>query len=110
MFEEPEFDTNLWFKMGKCCSGKHYLCHNPHSLPGRMAAWCPIRKNIVVFSKLDMEECSPEATYWANGFLNGNEPDAPRDEQGAYLSDESKEFKTWLSARTHFLETGAWTL
>jgi hypothetical protein len=110
MFEEPEFDENLWCKIGKCCPNKHFLYANPHAFTGSMNAWCPGKKNFIVLSKSDIEECSLEATYWVKGFLNGNEPDAPRDEEGAYLSDESKEFKAWLATQTNFLDTGIWKM
>ena len=41
---DPEFDTQLWFTLDGCCADRHYLLHNPHTFPGRMAAWCPLKK------------------------------------------------------------------
>ena len=108
MKPEPEFDKKLWFTMGDCCPGKHYLLHNPHTFPGRMGAWCPQKKVTFCVSKSAIETCSIEAQYWVRGFLAGNEPDAPVDEHGDYVADADPQYEMWRAAIKQFPETGIW--
>lgn len=108
MKTEPIFDENLWFTMGDCCSGRHYLLYNPHTFPGRMGAWCPLKKVRFCVSKSEIEDCSLEARYWIKGFLAGNEPDAPTNDEGDYLPDDAPAFERWREAIKQFPETGIW--
>ena len=108
--EEPVFDENLWFILGDCCPGKHYLLYNPHTFPGRMRAWCPNKQLGFNVSKSEIKECSLEAHYWIQGFLSGNEPDAPRDENGDYLADDDPNYERWRAAIKQFPETGLWVV
>lgn len=108
MKPEPEFDEKLWFTMGDCCSGRHYLLYNPHTFVGRMGAWCPLKKVQFCVSKSEVEECSSEARYWIEGFLKGNEPDAPLDDFGDYVPDEDPRFKRWRENIKQFSLNGHW--
>lgn len=107
---EPEFDPSLWFTMGDCCPGKHYLLYNPHTFPGRMGAWCPVKRVQFCVSKSSIEDCSVEASYWIRGFLAGCEPDAPTDEQGDYLPEDNPAYERWREDIKQFPETGLWIL
>ncbi len=108
MNEEPEYDEKLWFTMGSHCEGKHYLLRNAHTFVGRIDAWCPHKKVIFRVSKLGIDDCSVEANYWLQGFLAGNEPDAPRDENGDYLEWDQPKHQEWLAAIQQFAKTGEW--
>jgi hypothetical protein len=104
----PTHDENLWFTMGDCCPGKHFLLHNAHTFLGRIAAWCPQKQVRFFVSRISIEDCSTEAAYWLKGFLSGCEPDAPRDETGDYLPDDDPRMETWRAAIQQFPETGIW--
>lgn len=102
----PEYDKALWFEhLG--CSGKHYLIGNPHTVPGRMWAWCPKEQCTIFISKADMGKMSKSAEYWVNGFLSGNEPEPPVDEEGD-IDFKSKAYKAWQRNCRQFTETGKW--
>lgn len=106
MIDEPECDENLWFTMGSHCKGKHYLLRNAHTFVGRIDAWCPKKKVIFRIFKSEIDECSVEAKYWVQGFLAGNEPEAPRDEHGNLLEWDDPRHQEWLAAVKSFAETG----
>ncbi len=108
MNPEPNFDERLWFTMRSCCSGKHYLVYNPHTFPGRMGAWCPEKRINFCVSKSEIKQCSVEAQFWMQGFLVGNEPDAPTNEEGDYLPESSPAFERWRTAREVFPQVGFW--
>jgi hypothetical protein len=73
-----------------------------------MEAWCPNKKVDLCASKSEMTDCSIEARYWIQGFLSGNEPDAPVDELGDYLPDDYPKREKWRAAVRQFPETGLW--
>ncbi len=104
----PDFDEQLWFTMGDCCPGKHYLIYNPHTFPGRMGAWCPVKRVSFCVSIAEVEECSSEARYWIEGFLKGNEPDAPMDDYGDYVLDDDPRYEQWRENVKQFSLTGYW--
>jgi len=104
----PEFDPHLWFTYGDCCPGRHYLLHAAHTVPGRMRAWCPTERVVFSLSKPAIDDCSPEARYWIMGFLAGNEPDAPRDDDGDYLPADDPRYRRWQAAIREFGRTGVW--
>ncbi|BCM89426.1 hypothetical protein IAD21_01272 [Abditibacteriota bacterium] len=81
--------------VGNCCSGKHYLLYNPHTFPGRMGAWCLLKRVHFCVSKSEIEDCSSEARYWIRGFLTGCEPNAPKDEEGDYLPEDDPSSQRW---------------
>ena len=59
-------------------------------------------------SKSAIEDCSVEAAYWTQGFLAGNEPDAPVDEEGDYLPEDHPQYERWRAAIKQFPDTGIW--
>src|SRR5579885_3193266 len=85
--EPPDYDEQLWF-LQEGCDEKHFLIGNPHTFPGRMAAWCPKEQRGFCVSKSEMGECSRATRYWVEGFLRGNEPAYPTDEKGYPLESE----------------------
>jgi len=105
--ETPNHDEALWFHhLG--CSGKHYLLGNPHTFPGRMLAWCPLKKKSFFVSKSEMLEASSEATYWVSGFLAGAEPEPPLNADKD-VDFESSGYKRWEQLVTEFRQTGSWS-
>jgi hypothetical protein len=110
IYEIPQYDEKLWITVSNCCSSKHYLLSNPHTFPGRISVWCPRQQLAFRVSKSEIETCSLEAEYWIKGFLVGNEPDAPTDEQGDYLPDDDPRMIRWRAALRQFPETGLWVV
>ena len=109
MKQIAEHDEKLWFTMRDCCADKHYLIYNPHTSPGRMGAWCPLKKTAFCVSKAEIIEMSPEANYWVKGFLVGNEPDAPLDkDHDDYLPKDHPKYQHWRAEIELFPETGDW--
>jgi len=106
MKEKIDYKENLWFEhLG--CEGKHYLIGNPHTFPGRMWAWCPKKERTFFVSKSEMGSMSEQAESWIKGFLSGNQPSPPTNEEGD-VDFDSKEYKTWSKAAELFLDTGYW--
>lgn len=101
----PELDRRLWFKH-RGCTGLHFILGNPHTFPGRMLGWCEQKQRSFFFSKSEVEEASTEAYVWIDGFLCGNEPSAPINEDGD-VDFESSEYQSWLNEMEHFRQTGA---
>lgn len=99
-------DDNLWF-YHKGCTGQHFLLGNPHTFPGRLYAWCPVRERSFYCSLQEMERMSEEARYWITGYLHGNQPEPPRDAEGD-VDFESAAYQEWVKACELFLNTGNW--
>jgi hypothetical protein len=100
------FDKALWFEhLG--CTGKHFLIGNPHTVTGRMWAWCPKEKASIFVSKSDLGKMSKAAEYWVKGFLCGNQPDPPTNKSGD-LDFKSAAYKKWLKQVAIFEKTGNW--
>ena len=81
MTPDNDYDEMLWFEH-KGCDGKHYFLGNPHTFPGRMWAWCPVKESSFFVSKIEILKTSDQAEYWIKGFLSSNEPQPPADENG----------------------------
>jgi hypothetical protein len=75
-----------------------------------MKAYCPNKNVTFNVSKSEIADCSLEAKYWIMGFLAGNEPDAPRDEQGDYLPENTSQYQRWRAAIQQFPVTGIWVV
>ena len=74
-----DVDDRLWIRTA-ACSSPDYLYGNPHTFPGRMEAFCPHRSQDFSVSRGEVVEASAEAELWIDGFLRGNEPPPPDDE------------------------------
>ena len=79
MDNDLKYDSDLWFEH-KGCEGKHYLIGNPHTFPVRMWAWCPKKETTFFVSKSQIGEMSLQTKYWIKGFLTGNQPKPPAEE------------------------------
>ncbi len=106
MNDELQYDEDLWF-FHKGCTGKHFLLGNPHTFSGRMSAWCPVNQRSFAVSKSEIEEQSEPSKYWIQGFLHGNQPEPPVNEEGD-VEVESMAFQKWAAASVLFTETGYW--
>ena len=54
-----------------------------------------------------MDEIQESAQYWLEGFLAGNQPYSPLDDNGD-VDFESPEYKNWLLEIKEFRKTGDW--
>ena len=101
-----DIDRNLWFHH-RGCKGRHYLIGNPHTVPGRLYAWCPIEQSSLFLACADISSMSKLARYWVAGFLHGNEPDPPPGEDGP-PDFGSPPYKKWQRQALQFRKTGVW--
>lgn len=90
-------DPRLWIIWGDP-STRVYLVGNSHTFPGRMSAYHPDGWEVSV-SKFEILEASELAWAWIDGFLRGNEPSAPQD------NDEEADL-AWEAIVTEFRRTG----
>jgi hypothetical protein len=72
-----------------------------------MMGWCPNKRGSFFFSLAEVEESSPMARIWMDGFLCGNEPPPPLGESGA-IDFASDAYKRWLRSSSSFRVTGTW--
>lgn len=102
-------DEKLWFILKDSeCKGKHYIIGNPHTFHGRISGYCIEKKQEFAFSISEIESMSLESEYWIKGYLFGNEPKPPTDEEGDDLPFESEEMKHWWNSIKFFHQTGNW--
>ena len=102
----PPFDTSLWFRhLG--CTGKHYLLGNPHTVTGRLWAWCPKEECSFFLNRADIGVLSKAADYWIQGFLHGVEPNPPEGDDGT-TDFQSKDYQRWQTACRNLQATGVW--
>lgn len=104
--EKTQYDENLWFEH-KGCAGKHFLIGNPHTFPGRILAFCPKKDKTFFVSKNEIGNMSQQSDYWIKGFLIGNQPEPPTDENDD-VDFGSKEYIEWTKKVKLFNETGDW--
>jgi hypothetical protein len=100
----PPYNEKLWF-LHQGCTGLHFVLGNPHTFPGRMLGWCVIKNRSFFFSKSSIGECSPETAAWVEGFLAGNEPPPPLNDDGD-MDFESAHYKEWLAQMETFRNSG----
>lgn len=105
--DEPTYDPKLWFTVKYNCPGKHYIIGNPHTFKGRITGYCPTDNKYFNFSISDVTGMSVESKFWLKGYLAGNEPDPPleEDDDVAYASEEHE---IWLKEIELFHKTGSW--
>lgn len=102
-----DIDQKLWFHHAGC-TGRHFLLGNPHTVPGRIWAWCPVEEVSLFVSLSDIEETSPEAGYWLQGYLHGCEPGPPPEYYDDADGHLSPEYLRWKEAIAIFHQTGKW--
>ena len=97
-------DPRLWFDAP--CGGRDFLLQGQgHTFRGRMSAWCPDKQVSYNISLDEMGAMSDEARYFVLGFLSGNEPGPPTDEDG---DSDPADLQAWRSATARFRRTGQW--
>lgn len=99
-------DPELWF-WSEQCGGRDYL-HDAHWLthPGRMAVYCPHDpdRNGYRISKGELPDDIPAASrYWMAGFLAGNLPNIPFDDDPS-----TPTMQEWEQAAQIFATEGYW--
>lgn len=70
-----------------------------------MAAWCPTTEVHYCVSVDEMKEMSTATRYCIRGFLAGNEPAPPIDDEG---NEDPDDMDAWRSAVRRFRHTGNW--
>jgi hypothetical protein len=108
---ENNLDLNkkLWLTLkNHNCKGEHYIFYNPHTFHGRIAGYCTEEKRSFIFSVSEIDSMSLETEYWIKGYLVGNEPYPPLDEEGDCVHFESEEYKHWAESTELFHNTGYW--
>lgn len=93
-----DVDERLWIRTARC-EGQDFLWGNSHTFLGRMEAYCPHRQHDFSVSKYEVTESSSEAAMWMEGFLRGNEPSPPEDDDAT---------PAWLAEYAEFHRTGDW--
>lgn len=102
-------EKELWFEMDhEDCHGKHYIIGNPHTFHGRIAAYCPTKKVFFNISPESITNMSQETKYWIKGYLAGNEPSPPDDENGEPNYPEHEVYIDWQRSVDLFHKTGYW--
>lgn len=99
----PAVDERLWFEAP--CGGRDFLMGNGHTFTGRLTAWCPHDEVGYSVSLGEMGAMPDESRYYVAGFLAGNEPECPTDDEGE--TDEA-DLIAWRSATRRFRHTGQW--
>jgi hypothetical protein len=102
----PALDPALWF-MHLGCAGRHYLLGNPHTVPGRMWAWCPRERCTHFVSRADIGSMSRAAAWWVEGYLHGNEPAPPAGPDGP-PDFGSPAYRRWKGKVARFRRSGRW--
>ncbi|MGZ9584422.1 hypothetical protein [Paenibacillus marinisediminis] len=103
-----EFEKELWFELEGHCEGKHYIVGNPHTFNGRISAYCPQKDVYFNVSFEEIVDMSQEVKYWIKGFLSGNEPSPPVDEDGDLYPPTHEENIHWEKSIELFHKTGYW--
>jgi hypothetical protein len=81
------------------------LTGNPHTFHGRMSAWCPAQQVRYIVSLDETTEMSAASRYFIKGFLSGNEPAPPGEDDG---NQDPGDLAAWLAAIARFRATGTW--
>lgn len=102
----PDFDRALWFEH-RGCRGRHYLLGNPHTVPGRMLAWCPREQHSLFVARTDIGRMSRAARYWIEGYLHGSEPAPPPGPDGP-PEFGSPAYRRWQRQTAQFRAHGTW--
>lgn len=96
-------DERLWFT--GFCGARDYLLGSGNTFRGRLSAWCPSKEVGYTVSLSEISEMSVESEYFVKGFLAGQVPRAPEDEDGSITDDD---LYAWWAATERFRRTGSW--
>jgi len=104
-----KFDKDLWYEE-QCQHDevwhKHYIVGNAHTFPGRVHVYCTAQKEYTVESLCGMDRISPKAKIWMQGFLHGNQPSWPADEEGDQLDWEHPETVDFVQRLKRYYKHG----
>lgn len=104
-------DEDLWFTCALDPTERDYLVGNAHTFLGRISAYCRRKQGSPYYyvSASDvLDNCSDESRRWVQGFLAGQEPTPPKDEQGDYLPFDHPEAERWREKARTWAATGRW--
>jgi hypothetical protein len=101
---DAELDEELWF-IG-FCGERDLLTGNPHTFHGRRSAWCPTQQVGYNVSLNEITEMSTASQYFIKGFLSGNEPPQPEEDDDG--NEDPDDLAAWLAAIARFGTTGNW--
>ena len=104
-------DEALWFACSEEPEGRDYLVGNAHTFRGRISAYCPRKEGSPYYNVSASEvlsDCSDESRRWVQGFLAGQEPTPPKDDQGDYLPFDHPEAERWRASARAWAATGRW--
>jgi len=101
-----EIDERLWF-VGPCGQRDFLDVAGGHSYRGRLMAFCPHNSDYPGYhvSLSEMGQMSLEAEYFVKGYLCGDEPGLPEDENGDVTPED---LTAWRQAVQRFHTTGSW--
>ncbi len=102
-------DRRRWIRTAGCAE-LDFLLGNSYTFPGRMYAYCPHQAQGYSVSLDEMEEMSPEAKSWVDGFLAGNAPNGEYmfGDEFHDLDDDDPRVEQWREAVASFRRTGQW--
>lgn len=104
--ESPQLDEQLWFE-ASCGDRDLLMGAGGHTYPGRMLAWCPHQEHHVYSVSLnEMGEMSTASRYFVRGYLAGQEPEVPYDDDGEITPEDEL---AWELATYRFRQTGSWS-
>lgn len=102
-------DESLWFEPEDGHGRDFLFVGNPHTYPGRMAAYCPHRAypwfNV---SLKELGNASEACKAFAQGFICGSEPAPPADDDGFELDEATAEYERWDRMRRQYRVSGEW--
>jgi hypothetical protein len=101
-----DVDPELWFYSERCHGRDYVFDSHWHTHPGRMAVFCPHSTEWPNYriSLSEMPADLPTATkYWVRGFLAGNLPRQPADDE-----DDTPAMQRWREKALSFAREGYW--
>lgn len=99
-------DERLWFDAK--CGGRDFLYDEAgFTFRGRMSAFCPHKDQSYRVSLSEMGVMSVELHWYVKGFLAGNAPNWPNDDDHDLEGNEA-DHVAWRSATRRFRSTGLW--
>ncbi|WP_208414712.1 hypothetical protein [Paenibacillus castaneae] len=94
--------------MKNIVKGKHFIVGNPHTFHGRISAYCPQKDVFLNVSLGEIVDMPLNTKYWIKGFLSGNEPSPPVNEDGDFHPQGHEDNIHWDKSVALFHKTGSW--
>lgn len=103
------YDKKLFFTLKDHeCDGKHFIIGNPHTFNGRILGYCTKENSYFNFSLSEIKTMPLETEYWIRGYLHGNEPSSPVDNEDDFYPPEHESHVHWVKSINLFHKTGHW--